>query len=360
MSLPDSIAGFQVILTTYTSPSSSTTVTHILYARAHVNPKKTASNKPQPALPDGRTLFLVNVPPDATERELITFFKHAGTIERVVFDKDIVEQAQDPQSDDDNSDSEDEGEAEVVGEGANSGKAVEGEKEVEDGSEKPRKRRKVSKDGNPPAPTVTPLPSTAHLRTLRKTGQSAHIIFLDSSSLTRLLSSPSTSPSSPRKPRPWPTSPAPYGLLHYKTLHTLLRPPLSLIASHSTSSIALYDHHLSLTKARLRKESKYAKGEAIVDEDGFTLVTRGGAYGQSVGGGVGVASRKFVASAGAGAEGVDGKEGRGAGVSGRKKKRKGKDAEKEGFYAFQTHEKKRKGAHTSISRFFLVVRVSRC
>jgi len=35
--------------------------------------------------PDGRTLFLVNVPPDATERELVLFFKHAGTVEKVVF-----------------------------------------------------------------------------------------------------------------------------------------------------------------------------------------------------------------------------------------------------------------------------------
>ena len=41
----------------------------------------------------------------------------------------------------------------------------------------------------------------------------------------------------------------------------------------------------------------YKKGEAIMGEDGFTPVTRGGAYGKTLGGGVGVASKKFQRSA---------------------------------------------------------------
>ncbi|KAJ6591161.1 hypothetical protein DFH09DRAFT_1073901 [Mycena vulgaris] len=50
----------------------------------------------------------------------------------------------------------------------------------------------------------------------------------------------------------------PSSIAHYTTLHDYLPPPLDL----------------------------YRKSEAIVDEDGFTLVTRGGAYGQILGGGV--------------------------------------------------------------------------
>ena len=47
---------------------------------------------------------MVNVPPDATEREIVLFFKKSGTVERVLFDFDVKE----PHNDVD--DSEDEGE----------------------------------------------------------------------------------------------------------------------------------------------------------------------------------------------------------------------------------------------------------
>ena len=47
-------------------------------------------------------------------------------------------------------------------------------------------------------------------------------------------------------------------------------------------------------KASLWRESKYKKGEALVDEDGFTPVVCEGAYGQVAGGVVEVASRKFM------------------------------------------------------------------
>ncbi|KIK64776.1 hypothetical protein GYMLUDRAFT_401048 [Collybiopsis luxurians FD-317 M1] len=39
--------------------------------------------------------------------------------------------------------------------------------------------------------------------------------------------------------------------------------------------------------------SKYKKGETIVDGIGFTLVTRGRAYGKTFGGGDAVATKKF-------------------------------------------------------------------
>ena len=80
-----------------------------------------------------------------------------------------------------------------------------------------------------------------------------------------------------------------------------------------------------------KQNSKYRKGEAIVDDDGFTLVTRGGAYGQTLGGGVGVASKKFQDEVRKGSGG------------GRVRKNKKEPKEKDAFYAFQIHEKKRKG-----------------
>ena len=104
-----------------------------------------------------------------------------------------------------------------------------------------------------------------------------------------------------------------------------LRPPLDVVKAHADSWMA----HFEYEQARKKQQSKYKKGEAIVDEDGFTLVTRGGAYGQTVGGGVAVASKRFQ------------REGAASGKRSRKNKKVPK--EKESFYAFQIHEKKRKG-----------------
>ena len=36
----------------------------------------------------------MNVPPDATEQELTVLFKHAGTVEKVVFDTDEIDWAE--------------------------------------------------------------------------------------------------------------------------------------------------------------------------------------------------------------------------------------------------------------------------
>jgi ribosomal RNA-processing protein 7 len=107
------------------------------------------------------------------------------------------------------------------------------------------------------------------------------------------------------------------------------------VRAHADSAIARFDFDLAARKASLRRESKYKKGEALVDEDGFTLVVRGGAYGQAVGGGVGVASRKFVDEY---AKGRNGKESRS------KRKRHKEGEEKDTFYAFHLHEKKRNGS----------------
>ena len=93
--------------------------------------------------------------------------------------------------------------------------------------------------------------------------------------------------------------------------------------AHADSFIELYDYEL----AKKKQNSKYRKGEAIVDEDGFTLVTRGDAYGQTLGGGVSVASKRFQRS----------------GETTRNRNSKEKKKEKEGFYAFHKAEEQRSG-----------------
>ncbi|KAF7342027.1 Ribosomal RNA-processing protein 7 like protein [Mycena venus] len=284
MSLPSSVAGFSVLPVSYAGSS-----THYIYARSHTGSKKNVSQ----ALPDGRTLFLVNVPPDATERELVLLFKGCGTVEKVVFDLDAQETLVE-QDDSDEEDEEDEAE----------------DAEAVDDTEQPRKRRKLNK---PQPLKVIPLPSKP-LRRLRPTGRTAHLVFLDASSLERALAPQP-------KTRPWPaTSEEPSGLAHYAALYDSLRPPLDIVREHADSAMELYEFELKQTK----QQTKYRKGEAIVDEDGFTLVTRGGAYGQTLGGGVAVASKQFQES---------------GETSARNKKKEPK--QKANFYAFQKAEKQR-------------------
>lgn len=290
-----SVNGFTVLPVSY-SPSA----THYIYARRHEGPKKaeaSTSKRKAVDLPGGRTLFLVNVPPDATERELVLLFKPCGTVEKVIFDFDV----QDAEGAEDSDEEEDAEEEEEEGD----------EPMDEDGPR--RKRRRVVKEE---VPKVVPLPQAPH-RTIRKTGLTAYVVFLDTSSVDRVSSLAS-------KTRSWPTSSEePSGLAHYTAMFRNLRPPLDSIQQHVDTYMELFEYKL----AKSKQKSQYRKGEAIVDEDGFTLVTRGGAYGKTLGGGVAVASKRFQRS---------------GETSSRNRKPKEKK-EKEGFYAFQRAEKQRSG-----------------
>ena len=47
-------------------------------------------------------------------------------------------------------------------------------------------------------------------------------------------------------------------------------------------------------RAHNKKQTpKYRKAEAIVDDEGYTIVIRSDAYGQTMGGGVSMASKRF-------------------------------------------------------------------
>ncbi|PFH50164.1 hypothetical protein AMATHDRAFT_80981 [Amanita thiersii Skay4041] len=305
------INGFTVVPVGYTSSAPSTV--HYMYIRRHSgsgggNKGKTKEKQ----FPEGRTLFVVNVPPDATEREVVVFFKYAGTVEKVMFgfegDRENDEESEDESEEMDEDEEDDESD----------------EGEDEQGT---KKERKKNKEKGPPK--VEPLP-TMGTRKLRKTGQTAHVVFLDESSLERAiwLAVSATSTTKPSKPRPWPSSATPIGLSHYHALYAALRPPLDAVRTHADTYIQAYDWQAK--QDAQRGASKYRRGEAVVDEDGFTLVVRGGAYGKTMGGGMGVASRQFQTLAGTGK----------AAGSGRKRKEKG-GGSKEGFYAFHKAERQR-------------------
>ncbi|KIY51676.1 hypothetical protein FISHEDRAFT_70648 [Fistulina hepatica ATCC 64428] len=278
-------SGFTVLPVAY-SPS----VTHYMYGKLHKTSKTDSRSQ---ALPPDRTLFLVNVPPDATERELSLFFKFGGTVERVIFHNDPIAEAVPDHSEDSSEDDE----------------SVDDAEDPTLDGDRPRKKRKLRRG---PPPKVFPLPPTS-LRKFGESGRSAHVIFLDPSSMSRALATPS-------KPRNWPTSDEPLGLSHYEALYDSLRPPLDAVKEHADSYMQLFEYN----EAKAKQKSKYRKGKAIVDEDGFTLVTRGGAYGQTLGGGVAVATKRFQRT----------------GEASQNPNKKKKD--KTNFYAFEKAEKQRK------------------
>jgi ribosomal RNA-processing protein 7 len=299
MSIPKKFGDFLVLTVSY-SPQA----THYLYIRAHAS--RTASDD----LPTDRTLFLVNIPPDSTERELITLFSTCGAIDRVKFGG----QEALPELDDNFTSCDEED--------------IEEDTLMQEHQDATKILKNTKREKKQPPPKVVPLPTIA-LRHMRRTGSTAHIVFTSAQGLSAALSLPSTS-TSDTECLVWPkfkaTSAAePSGLAHYKAKYRTLRPPLVAVREHANSSMEVFEYRQALES---KQNSKYKKGEAIVDEDGFTLVTRGGAYGQTLGGGVGVASKKFM------------KEIKG---DGSKRKKNKKIANKEGFYAFQTREKRIQG-----------------
>ena len=301
VSMANKFGDFLVLRISY-SPQA----THYLYIRAHAS--RTASDD----LPTDRTLFLVNVPPDSTERELTTLFSTCGAIHKIKFGG----QEALPELDDDfTSSNEDE-------------PAIEEDTLMQEDEDATKISKNIKRDKKPPPPKVIPLPTVA-LRHMRRTGSTAHIVFTSTQGLSAALLLASTSTSDTARLM-WPkfkaTSAAePSGLAHYKAKYRALRPPLVAVREHADSSMEVFEYRRALESKR---NSKYKKGEAIVDEDGFTLVTRGGAYGQTLGGGVGVASKKFI------------KEMKG---DGSKRKKKKAILSKEGFYAFQIREKRIQG-----------------
>ncbi len=251
--------------------------THYLFLRQH-------QAKPGSALPEDRTLFLANIPVDSTERLLGRFFAAhgCGLIETVGFSSKVC--------------------AEVEGE------EVKIDRTTEDGSE-PSLHTSIP---------VTPLP--LQIPAWPNSGSVAHVVFLDPSSIDKALSL-----SKSNKQLKWPpdnATPELTGMARYVAQYHALHPSLEVARRHADS----FMEHFEVEQAKKKRKSKYKKGEAVVDEDGFTLVTRGGAYGKSLGGGVGVAKSTFSRTIASG-----------------KLEKRNKQKEKSDFYRFQIREQKRKG-----------------
>ncbi|TXT15877.1 hypothetical protein VHUM_00380 [Vanrija humicola] len=310
--------GFVALPLSVSSPvpiaSSSKSPEHYLFVRAHT--------KADDARAD-RTLFVANVPVDLGADALRTLFTKWGVVEEVVIPEavgDALEAAVRGLPDTDDEEDEDEEEETPAADAGTGEKA-------------PRSRRTRRKAAELPAsvPAVVPLPALNPRSTPFGVSGSrvAHVVFLDGVSVSRVLQHTGET----IKPK---AAAEPTGLDFFAAQYTALRPSLASVRAHADSAMARYDHlHSLLLSSRARQHG----AGALVDEDGFTVVVRGGRYGRTAGrtgdaggAGVGVAARGFAKT------GASKPKGKGAG-------------ELTDFYKFQAVDRKRQELAAMRARF---------
>ncbi len=326
-------------------PSSSSKpldhVTHHLYIRPDrpKDRKESSIDQDPDSTSDGRTMFAVNLPVDMTERDLRVLSGRWGVIETIGIggghsganvledavrglpaDSDDEDEAEEPKSGDDQVEPESSGvEPRFLGTGE---------------PRLPRSKRPRRKTQLPPSvPEIIPLPPLDPRQTTYgpSGARSAYITFIDPISVSRAMSYSGEAITIPRYGE-HPSNPT--GLAYYTRLNSSLRPSLASVKEHADSAMARHDYlHSLLLSSRARKQG----AGALVDEDGFTVVVRGGKYGRTGGSGalgVGVATKKDVDKAGAA-----GKKKTGVGA-----------AELTDFYRFQKVDRKREGELIALTR----------
>ena len=313
-------------------PSSSkplNNVTHHIYIRPHQPKQVTSLEGEVEVFTERRTLFVINLPVDMTERDIRVLFGRWGVVESVDMrigstGGDVLEQAVMGLPAEDDSDDEDDADGnEVVAEDEAETTAIEPRFLGTAQPALPRSKRSRKKPTLPPSvPPLIPLPPSDPRTTPYglSGARSALLTFLEPISVSRALSY-SGPPLSIPKYGADPSNPT--GLAYYLALHETSRPSLPTVKEHADSAMARHDHlHSLLLSSRAKKQG----AGALVDEDGFTVVVRGGRYGRTGGSG--------IMGVGVARKGVE--------EEGRKKKGVGA-GELSDFYRFQKVDRKRQG-----------------
>lgn len=371
---PIQVAGeFYSIPLQFQSSNKSSAVHHI-YARPHSNTSTTNSN---PSLPSDRTLFVANLPLDTTQQHLKSLFSKAGVVQKIKMQLArnvgwIQKEEDEEEEEDEDLDDEEEEQANAAGEqdlnkkGGRKGRGKGKGKELSNNKSGPPKIINL--------PSLDPR-SLAGGNPFLPTSSSAHVIFLDASSLTRCLSliqsndlpkawkdpreglkqvkdsemnqeSEASNLNQPRKKirtanealnhhsnKSGQSIIPPLGLDFFLEDFRSKRPSLSSIKEYSDSTIANYEwRRANPTKAgtagsRIPGVSIGPDGE-LLDADGFTIVQSGGKYGKAKGengANVGMVRNRKTKDD----------------LSDASRNRKKKTKELEDFYRFQMREKKR-------------------
>ena len=325
------IAGFAVL--PLTCGPRDAPVTHYLYLRRH------EPHGSHPTLPPGRTLFIVNLPTDATRSVIRDVFRKAGAVESIEFHNLADYSARDAEENDE--------------------------------EEQPHDTGRPSKKGPPKIHALPPLEPNG--MPFLGAASNAHLVFVDESSLDRAMELPNkmTKPyhwpqpvsadRAARKEQDEPKRRKKYvqlmGLEYFVARHRHRRPPLADVKKHADTSIERFawirEHPQWLLEQRQMGDKTTGVGVGIqgtsvgpngelLDQDGFVIVQRGGRYGRSGGGDesahgtMAAATPEFEAYM---KENPDAK----------------KPKELQDFYRFQFREKKRQRACTTNQNLLIYV-----
>lgn len=249
---------------------------------------------------DDRTMFMVNLPVDATEENVKALY--AGTDDVVIEEVRLWK-----------------------------GKGVAGQEEDDD---EENGGKAVGKPALFPLPSLDPRMHSPFL----PTSTSAHITFSTDAGLQKALLLSTLAP--------WQSaSSLPSGLSFLLQRHQCLRPPLASVRTHADSVIGQFEwrlKHPQKKRSRIEAVSQGPNGE-LLDADGFTIVQSTGKYGRTTeaagGASVRVARSRAQNTALAGRRRRGGADDGDGEPEGREKKKK--KIELEDFYRFQRREAKR-------------------
>ncbi|KAJ1732481.1 hypothetical protein LPJ61_002017 [Coemansia biformis] len=231
--------------------SDKDSATHYLYFRQH------SSTSEDILVPADRTLFVANLPVDATERDIRRLFRGVARVARIVFNgvagQDVIKSAA--------------ASARMTAELA---AAMAG---AADGAHKSKGGKRKSKTGAAAEGATGDEPATPVPRTqLLASGSSAHVVFLEKEELAKVLDMRAGAIATwPERDEDDSANPLEYrGLARYIYEHRAARPPADLLKTEVDSFMAKFE------ESQYERERMLSQQHNVPDADGFvTVVHRG-------------------------------------------------------------------------------------
>ncbi|KAJ2580445.1 hypothetical protein GGH95_002590 [Coemansia sp. RSA 1836] len=220
----DELGGYKVLPVQIAGGAS----THYLYFKQHT------SKREDPLLPSSRTIYISNIPADATERDVRRVFQGVARVARVVFHAAVGQDAVKVAA----------ATARAVSELSSSGKKSEKKK-----SEKAKSEKAKAEDVNAPlAPLLT-------------SGGSAHVVLLEDAELSAVLAMKAGV-------REWAIENSSLGLARYMQDYSAARPAADTVRADVDAFMARFE------EAQYERDRMLAQQQNVADADGFIPVVR--------------------------------------------------------------------------------------
>ncbi|KAJ2082464.1 hypothetical protein H4R24_001563 [Coemansia sp. RSA 988] len=246
------IGGYKVLPVRFNDDSDG--ATHYLYFRQH------SSTKEEILRPTDRTIFMANLPVDATERDIRRLFQGVARVTRVIFNGVVGQDAVKTAAANARMASE------LAAAMANTG---DGQQQGKPGKSR-RKKEATAKD--------TDESEQQHKAVVRPqlltSGSTAHIVLLEAEELGSVLSMKAgTIQQWPVRDSEDATDPREYrGLARYIYEHRAARPPVDMLRSEVDGFMRKFE------EARYERERMVAQQHNTADADGFVTVVRRGRH----------------------------------------------------------------------------------